>query len=92
MSAEIATQPRQSWIQELRTAGVPCAPVNTIPEVLRDPQIEALEILQEIPQTGVTLTGIPISFDGVRPKIRTLGPRLGEDNDRRLGGRMSNTS
>ncbi len=92
MSAEIATQPRQSWIQKLRTAGVPCAPVNTIPEVLRDPQIEALEILQEVPQTGVTLTGIPISFDGVRPKIRTLGPRLGEDNDRRLGGRMSNTS
>jgi crotonobetainyl-CoA:carnitine CoA-transferase CaiB-like acyl-CoA transferase len=92
MSAEIATQPRQSWIQKLRTAGVPCAPVNTIPEVLRDPQIEALEILQEVPQTGVTLTGIPISFDGVRPKIRMLGPRLGEDNDRRLGGRMSNTS
>ena len=92
ISAEIATQPRQSWIQKLRIAGVPCAPVNTIPEVLRDPQIEALEILQEIPQTGVTLTGIPISFDGVRPKIRTLGPRLGEDNDRRLGGRMSNTS
>ena len=65
-------------------AGVPCAPVNTIPEVLRDPQVEALEILQEIPGTGVKLTGLPVSFDGIRPKIRTLGPHLGQDNDKRL--------
>ena len=80
----IKMQPRQFWIAELTAAGVPCAPVNTIPDVLRDPQIAALGILQEV--AGVTLTGLPISFDGVRPEIRALGPRLGQDNDRLGGG------
>ena len=88
ISNAIATQPRQTWIQKLMSAGVPCAPVNTIPEVLLDPQVEALEILQEIPGTGVKLTGLPVSFDGVRPKIRSLGPRLGQDNDKRLRTRQ----
>jgi hypothetical protein len=34
-----------------------------------------------VPGTGVTLAGLPISFDGERPQIRTLGPQLGQDND-----------
>jgi formyl-CoA transferase len=84
ISEVIATKPRQTWIEKLTEARVPCAPVNTIPEVLRDPQIAALDILQEVPGTGVTLAGLPIAFDGVRPKIRTLGPRLGQDNEKRL--------
>jgi formyl-CoA transferase len=90
ISNAIVTQRRQTWIDKLTKAGVPCAPVNTIPEVLRDPQIAALEILQEVPDTGVTLTGLPVSFAGVRPKIRTLGPRLGQDNDKRLSKNKSN--
>jgi formyl-CoA transferase len=85
IAQEIASKPRQMWLQQLTSAGVPCAPVNTIPDVLREPQVEALGILQEVPDTGVVLTGIPLSFDGVRPQIRTLGPRLGQDNDRKLG-------
>jgi len=84
ISEKIGAQPRQFWISKLTESGVPCAPVNSIPEMLRDPQVEALGILQEVPGTGVTLTGLPISFDGVRPKIRTLGPHLGQDNGQRL--------
>ena len=85
----IATEQRQVWIEKLTKAGVPCAPVNTIPEVLRDPQVAALGILQEVAETGVTLTGLPVSFDGVRPKIKTLGPCLGQDNDKRLSKNTS---
>lgn len=81
----IGHEPRQNWIAKLTKAGVPCAPVNTIPEVLQDPQVAALEILQEVPGTGVTLAGLPISFDGKRPQIRALGPQLGQDNAQRLG-------
>ena len=87
ISGMILLQPRQFWISKLTEAGVPCAPVNTIPEVLNDPQVRALEILQEVPGTGVTLVGLPVSFDGVRPKIRTLGPQLGRDNERGTGNR-----
>jgi crotonobetainyl-CoA:carnitine CoA-transferase CaiB-like acyl-CoA transferase len=83
---KIAIEPRQFWISRLTNAGVPCAAVNTIPDVLQDPQVAALNILQEVPGTGVTLAGLPISFDGNRPEIRKLGPRLGQDTKRLLGG------
>lgn len=89
ISEKIASSPRQFWIAKLIEAGVPCAPVNTIPEALNDPQVHALKILQEVPGTGVTLAGLPITFDGVRPKIRTLGPRLGQDNEGRLSKRKA---
>ena len=84
INARIGTEPRAAWIARLNAAGVPCGPVNTIPEVLDDPQVAALGILQEVPDTGVTLTGLPISFDGKRPEIRSLGPQLGQGNDKRL--------
>ena len=80
LSELIAQQPRDGLIARLNEAGVPCGPVNTIPEVLKEPQVAELGILQEVPGTGVTLTGLPISFDGQRPQIRTLSPRLGQDN------------
>ena len=84
ISARISQRPRQFWITKFNEAGVPCAPVNTIPEALKDPQVAELKILQEVADTGVTLTGLPISFDGERPKIRSLGPRLGQDNESRI--------
>jgi formyl-CoA transferase len=92
VSEKIAQQPRQDWIAKLTAAGVPCAPVNTVPEVLQDPQVAALEILQEVPDTGVTLTGLPMTFNGARPKIRTLGPRLGQDNEQRIRKRKPSKS
>jgi hypothetical protein len=51
---------------------------------LKHPQVAELNILQEVPDTGVTLAGLPISFDGERPKIRSLGPQLGQDNGKYL--------
>src|SRR5262249_55805295 len=92
INARIGRQPRDVWIARLNEAGVPCGPVNSIPEVLRDPQVAELDILPQVPDTGVTLTGLPISFDGKRPAIRSLGPRLGQDNDTRLAGEKAESS
>ena len=43
-----------SWLTELRAAGVPCGPVNTVIEALKDPQTEAREmiVLTEHPRFG----------------------------------------
>jgi formyl-CoA transferase len=82
LNGRIGQQPRDVWIAKFNEAGVPCGPVNTIPDVLNERQVAELGILQEVPGTGVTLTGLPISFDGERPKIRSLGPQLGQDNDK----------
>ncbi len=75
--AVLVQRPRQVWLQALEAAGVPCAPINTIPEVLNEPQVRALGILQAVPGEDFELTGLPISFDGERPMIRCGAPRLG---------------
>jgi len=66
------------WRERLDAAGVPNAPLQTIAEVVRDEQTEALEILQPIAEARATAVGLPIHFDGARPKLRRGAPRLGE--------------
>ncbi len=79
--AALLQRPRQVWLQCLEDAGVPCAPINTIAEVLEEPQVRALGILQVVPGEDFELTGLPISFDGERPKIRGGAPRLDSLNN-----------
>jgi crotonobetainyl-CoA:carnitine CoA-transferase CaiB-like acyl-CoA transferase len=87
IAAKIAGRPRDPWIATFIESGVPCACVNTIPDMLSETQVQAIGMLQRVPGTNVTLTGLPITFDGARPAIRTLGPRLGQDNEQRLDKR-----
>ena len=78
--AIIKTRTRDEWLALLSEAGVPCAPVHTIPEVLGEPQIAALEIIQNLPGVDFRLTAMPLSFNGERPAIRSAAPKLGEHN------------
>jgi crotonobetainyl-CoA:carnitine CoA-transferase CaiB-like acyl-CoA transferase len=80
MSEILRTQPRASWIERLESSGVPAAPINTLPEALDEPQARALGILQAVPGEDYRLTGSALSFDGVRPIIRSAAPRLGTGN------------
>jgi crotonobetainyl-CoA:carnitine CoA-transferase CaiB-like acyl-CoA transferase len=66
------------WIDRLEAAGVPCAVINTLPDAAVTPQAEALGIVQKVPGDDYTLIGLPLSFDGQRPRIRRAPPRLGE--------------
>ncbi len=84
--ALIKTRTRNNWLTLLSNAGVPCAPVHTIPEVLKEPQIAALNIIQNLPNVDFRLTGMPISFDGKRPAIRSAAPKLGEHNQANASG------
>jgi len=78
--AVLAGQPRAQWLARLEAAGVPCAPIHTLPEAMREPQVQALGIVQPVPGEDFRLTGLPLSFDGQRPAIRAGAPRLGEHN------------
>ena len=73
-------RPRADWMTALEAAGVPCAPIHDVPQALSQPQVEALGIIQNIPGQDFRLTGLPLSFDGERPAIRSAAPRLGEHN------------
>jgi formyl-CoA transferase len=80
LQALLREQPRAVWLQRLQAAGVPCAPVHTVPQALAHPQVQALGLLQAVPGTDFTLTGLPLSFDGRRPGVQAAGPLLGEHN------------
>ena len=69
------------WRAELDTAGVPNAPLRTTGEVMADPQTLALDILQTVPRTRAISVGIPVKFDGERPRLRLSAPGLGEHTE-----------
>jgi formyl-CoA transferase len=80
LQALLLEQPRAVWMQRLQDAGVPCAPVHTVPQALAHPQVQALGLLQPVPGTDFQLTGLPLNFDGRRPAVQAAGPLLGANN------------
>ena len=84
--AEIfATRKRAHWAELLEAAGIPNGPINTLDQVVADPQTRALGIIQTKAGSELGLVGLPLSFDGVRPAFAKAAPALGEDNDAKLG-------
>jgi crotonobetainyl-CoA:carnitine CoA-transferase CaiB-like acyl-CoA transferase len=69
------------WQTRLDAAGVPAAPIENVAQVVASAQTEALGILQNAPDLAMTLAGLPLEFDGVRPSIRNSAPTLGQHND-----------
>jgi crotonobetainyl-CoA:carnitine CoA-transferase CaiB-like acyl-CoA transferase len=65
--------------------GVPVAPVNDIGELARSEQLQAVELLQTLPDQDLTLVGLPISFNRERPLSQHGAPTLGEHNADILG-------
>jgi crotonobetainyl-CoA:carnitine CoA-transferase CaiB-like acyl-CoA transferase len=79
-----AAQPIAVWEQRLDAAGIPNGPMHTIDQVVADPQTAALAMIQQhAPNTAtapLSLVGLPLSFDGVRPPFEKAAPLLGGDN------------
>jgi crotonobetainyl-CoA:carnitine CoA-transferase CaiB-like acyl-CoA transferase len=78
IQAILLTGSKGEWIDRLESAGIPCAPIHTMPEVLAHPQTAATGMVQPVPGADLDLMGLPIMFDGVRPAIRRAPPALGE--------------
>ncbi|MGE8615268.1 MAG: CaiB/BaiF CoA transferase family protein [Achromobacter veterisilvae] len=71
---------RADWASRFERAGVPCAPVHSVPEALAHPQVQALAMLASVPGADFRLTALPLRIDGRRPAPRSAAPRLGEHN------------
>jgi crotonobetainyl-CoA:carnitine CoA-transferase CaiB-like acyl-CoA transferase len=79
---EIGQRSRAECIDALRLHGVPCGPINTIPEVLADPQIIHREMLRYLPHP--TAGKVPQIVSPLRLKQNPLAfndapPLLGAD-------------
>jgi len=81
IEAILRTRPRAHWREVLDAAGVPNGPIQSIDEVVVDPQTEALGMVQETPDKHLKLLGLPLSFDGERPPFRWSAPPLGAHDD-----------
>lgn len=69
------------WVERLRAADVPVAPVQDIAQVVADDQFQALGLLQDIPSDrheNLRLIAPPLSMNGERLRLRTPPPALGE--------------
>jgi crotonobetainyl-CoA:carnitine CoA-transferase CaiB-like acyl-CoA transferase len=85
IEAVMATAGTAEWQARLEAAGVPCAPLQTVDQVLSHPQTAALGILQRSPDGRFALMGLPLSFDGRRPPLRRASPALGEHDEEIFG-------
>ncbi|OUM98498.1 MAG: hypothetical protein BAA04_12065 [Firmicutes bacterium ZCTH02-B6] len=71
------------WIERLTAAGVPCGPIQTVDQLLHDPQLEAAGMLvpahhPQIP--GLKVPRVPINLGACAPEPIARGaPLLGQD-------------
>jgi formyl-CoA transferase len=80
----VAAKPRAHWMQALEAHDVPFAPINTLPEVLDDPQVRHLRTFyrQTHPTEGeITAIHRPVLIDGERAQRALPAPTLGEHTD-----------
>ena len=73
---------RDDLLAALEKQGVPAGPINTIPQVFDDPQVEARGLRVDLRETGggtIPAVASPIVLDGERQVAPNASPRLGAD-------------
>lgn len=87
VAAWTAPRPRLEIEEILAAAGIPCAGVADMAEVVGSPQLRAREMFVEVAGTPIgtaVLTGNPVKLDASPATIRTPPQRVGADTDRVL--------
>lgn len=81
LQERLRTRPAAFWLERLAAAGIPAGPVQTVPEVLSDPQVLHREMRVEVPHPtagSLPLVGIPFKFGDTPSRIVRHPPLLGE--------------
>ncbi|MFS0576399.1 CaiB/BaiF CoA-transferase family protein [Sporosarcina sp. 179-K 3D1 HS] len=71
------------WLEQLDKEGVPCAPINTFEEILKDPHVVEMDWIKEVQLPNGTMTkdiGFPVGLSNFNFQIYRNAPRLGEHN------------
>jgi crotonobetainyl-CoA:carnitine CoA-transferase CaiB-like acyl-CoA transferase len=86
---QLRERPSAEWISAFEAAGVPVGPVNTIGDMLADPQVAAREMVIEVdhPRAGRTRAlGMPVKFSEARADLARPAPVLGQHSREVLAG------
>lgn len=81
LQEEFGKRSADEWTEEIRTAGVPCGPVNMLADVFKDEHLLGSGIMREVehPVAGtLKMVGSPVLLDGERLPIRRPPPTLGQ--------------
>lgn len=82
-----ATAPRAHWLALLGSARVPCAPVNDIGAVCRDPHVAARAMMLDLEHSQggrFQAPGNPVKLSAAGPQRLGAPPRLGEHTEQVL--------
>ena len=83
LDAEFARRTFVEWKELLGRLDAPWAPVQSVPELLEDPQVSANAYIGDVVIDGETayqLPAVPVQFDGQPPSLRRA-PEHGEDTE-----------
>jgi crotonobetainyl-CoA:carnitine CoA-transferase CaiB-like acyl-CoA transferase len=80
MGRVFLAEPRALWQECLSAAGVPCAPLQTLDEVVDHPQVEALGLIEKFDGDDIPMVGVPLRFNDHRPPPASGAPKLGDYN------------
>ncbi len=76
-----ATRDADEWLADLEEAGLPCGPINAVPEALAHPQAQARRLVLEAehPTAGlVRFPGFPYELSRTPPQVHRPPPLLGQ--------------
>jgi len=79
-----STRTKAEWLAEFDRRGVPCAPINTYPEILNDPHVQFNNLVRDmtLPNGRQTKTvAFPMKISGYEFSVYRNPPELGEHND-----------
>jgi crotonobetainyl-CoA:carnitine CoA-transferase CaiB-like acyl-CoA transferase len=80
----IAGHDREPLLKMLEEAGVPATPVNTVDQLMDDPQTAARGIIERVvhPRLGeIPMVSTPLKFSRMQPGVRTPAPQQGQHTD-----------
>jgi formyl-CoA transferase len=75
-----AAKTREEWLKQLEAEDVPAVPLYNVAEVLADPQVKHLDLVEELthPQTDrLKFVGAPVRYDGLAREKSAPPPLLG---------------
>jgi len=74
----ISKRDTETWVTLFEASGIPCSAVQNMAQMVAHPQTQALGLIQDVPGTSMRFFGLPLRFDGQRPRSDQAPPRLGE--------------
>ena len=80
----IAQRDREPLLKILEEADVPATPVNTVDQVMNDPQTAERGIVQRVRHSKlgeIPVVGTPLHFSRMSPGVRRAAPQRGEHTD-----------